>query len=64
MHSEEWRREMAKITTSKIIGEFTTAEVRLMRYTLNECLTRWDITDDEDRRIAEELLDDLGGDSV
>jgi hypothetical protein len=55
---------MAKLTTSKIIGEFTTTEVRLIRESLNAYLSRWDITDDEDRRTAEELLDDLGGSPV
>jgi hypothetical protein len=54
---------MAKVTTSKIIGEFTHDEVRLIRYSLRECLNDYDILDDEDRRIAEELLDDLGGHS-
>jgi hypothetical protein len=52
---------MAKITTSKVIGEFSQDEVRLMRYSLNKCLNDWDITDAEERRIADELLDDLGG---
>ncbi|MGW5773093.1 hypothetical protein ACWEVY_28570 [Streptomyces longwoodensis] len=52
---------MANITVSMIHGEFSQDEMRLIRFALSECLNDWDIHGDDDRRTAEELLDDLGG---
>jgi hypothetical protein len=51
---------MAKVTMTKILAEFTQDEVRVIRFALKECLNDWDFTDGDDRRTAEELMEDLG----
>jgi len=51
---------MATITYSGVKGEFSRDEVRLIKFAIRECLDDWDISDGDDRSIAEGMLNDLG----
>lgn len=51
---------MAKITVGTVYGEFNAKEVKLIKYALQECLNDWDISDSDERHVAEQLIEDLG----